>query len=178
MNRLGLHRRTGRGGRRRLAAVAAVLGATLLACSAPAYAQTPPDSGAVDQYVEDVPTAGGSTHPGKNPGKKDTIKPSVAAQIDSQGGSDAPVLTEVATSSDYGAGPKLPDAPKPGVRDGEISNAAPEADVSSSALASSAVSAVQGAETARLVGFLVVLFGISVATLTAAALRQRRPTQA
>ena len=41
-------------------------------------------------------------------------------------------------------------------------------------MAASAVSAVSGAETVRLVGFLLVLFGISVATLTAAALRQRR----
>ncbi len=151
------------------------MGATLLAATAPAQAQT---SGGVDQYVEDVPTAGGSTHPGKGPGKKDTIKPSVATEIEEQGGTDAPVLTEVATSSDYGAGQALRPAPQAGARDGEISNAAPEADVSSSALAGSAVSAVSGAETVRLVGFLFVLFAISLATLTAAALRQRRPTQA
>jgi hypothetical protein len=151
--------------------VAAIFGATLLACSG-AYAQT---SGGVDQYVEDVPSAGGTTHPGKGKPKKDTIKPSVETQIEEQGGSDAPVLTEVATSSDYGAGPKLkPAAPKMTVREGEISKADPEADVSNGAIAASAVSAVSGAETARLAGFLVILFVISVATLTAAALRQRR----
>jgi hypothetical protein len=33
---------------------------------------------------------------------------------------------------------------------------------------------VQGAGTARLAGFLFVLFGISIATLVAATLRQRR----
>ena len=84
-----------------MAIAAAVFGATLLACSG-AYAQT---SGGVDQYVEDVPSAGGTTHPGKDKPKKDTIAPSVETQIEEQGGSDAPVLTEVATSSDYGAGP-------------------------------------------------------------------------
>lgn len=165
-----MHGGNGIGGRRRLAAVAAVFGATLLACSG-AYAQT---SGGVDQYVEDVPSAGGTTHPGKDKPKKDKIKPSVETQIEEQGGSDAPVLTEVATSSDYGAGPKLPAAPKMTVREGEISQAAPEDDVSNGAVAASAVSAVSGAETVRLVGFLLVLFGISIATLTAAALRQRR----
>ena len=114
--------------------------------------------------------------PARDKPKKDTIKPSVETQIEEQGGSDAPVLTEVATSSDYGAGPKLPAAPKMTVREGEISQAAPEADVSNGAVAASAVSAVSGAETARLVGFLLVLFGITVATLTAAALRQRPRT--
>ncbi len=152
-----------------MAIVAAVFGATLLACSG-AYAQT---SGGVDQYVEDVPSAGGTTHPGKDKPKKDSLTPSVETQIEEQGGSDAPVLTEVATSSDYGAGPKLQSAPKMTVREGEMSNADPEADVSNGAVAASAVSAVSGAETVRLVGFLLVLFGISVAALTAAALRQR-----
>ncbi len=166
-----MHRRNGIGGRRRLAAVAAVFGATLLACSG-AYAQT---SGGVDQYVEDVPSAGGTTHPGKGKPKKDTIKPSVETQIEEQGGSDAPVLTEVATSSDYGAGPKLagraearPCAtarsrtpiPRPTCRARRDRRLGRERGA--------------GAETARLAGFLIVLFGISVATLTAAVLRQRR----
>lgn len=172
VNRLVVHGRKRHRGRRGLLVLAAVVGATLLGGSGQAYAQTtPPDSGGVDQYVEDVPTAGGSHVPGKGPGKHETIKPSVATQIDELGGVDAPVLTEVATSSDYGAGPKTA---KPGARGEDVSAAAAIADVSSRATAASAVSAVQGAGTTRLAGFLLLLFGISVATVIAAALRQRR----
>ncbi len=170
MDQVFVHGRKRHRGRRGLLVLAAVIGATLLAGTGQAYAQTPPDSGGVDQYVEDVPTAGGSTVPGKGKDKDETIAPSVATQIDEQGGADAPLLTEIATSSDYGAGPKF--GPKTANED--VSSAAPEADVSSTAAAASAVSAVQGAGMARLAGFLFVLFGISIATLVAATLRQRR----
>ena len=177
-----MHGRKGHRGGRGLFVLAAVFGATLLAGSGQAYAQTeppppppPPSSGGVDQYVEDVPTAGGSHVPGKGPNKPAPIKPSVQTQIVEQGGVDAPALTKIATSPDYGAGQKLTpkQTVKPGARGEDVSSAS-SGDVSSTAAASSAVSAVQGTGIARLVGFLLVLFGISVATLTAAARRQQR----
>jgi hypothetical protein len=164
MDQFFLHGRKRHRGRRGLLALAFVVGATLLAGTGQAYAQTTPDSGAVDQYVEDVPTAGGSTVPSTGAGEDEAIQPSVATQINQQGGTDAPALTKVASSSKYGAGAFGED----------VSGAAPEADLSSTAAAASAVSAVQGAGTARLAGFLFVLFGISIATLVAATLRQRR----
>ena len=146
--------------------MAAVFAASLLACSG-AYAQT---SGGVDQYVEDEPSAGGSGQPGKD--KDQPVTPSVVAQIEDQGGSDAAALQEAAAAPT----PKLnlPDAPTKGVRDGGLSNASPVEDVSAANLGDPDSNPLAGAETIRLVGFLVVLFGISVATLTAAALRQRR----
>jgi hypothetical protein len=175
-----VHGRKGHRGGRGLLVLAAVFGATLLAGSGQAYAQTEPPppppggSGGVDQYVEDVPTAGGSHVPGKGPTRPAPIKPSVQTQIVAQGGVDAPALTKIATSPDYGAGEKLtPQTVKPGARGEDVSSAS-SGDVSSTAAAASAMSAVQGTGIARLVGFLLVLFGISVATLTAAATRQQR----
>ena len=176
-----MHGRRGHRGGRGLLVLAAVFGATLLAGSGQAFAQTEPPppppggSGGVDQYVEDVPTAGGSHVPGKGPTKPAPIKPSVQTQIVEQGGADAPALTKIATSPDYGAGQKLTpkQTVKPGARGEDVSSAS-SGDVSSTAAAASAVSAVQGTGIARLVGFLLVLFGISVATLTAASRRQQR----
>jgi hypothetical protein len=179
---LGVHvyERERRGAGRR-PAIAALALATLLACAGQASAQTPDDSGAVDQYVEDIPTAGGSAVPGREaPKQKGKLKPSVAASIDSDGGADAPALAELATSPDYGAGAKLgrSKGSRLGVHNEVVESGDPELDVSNRAALTSAVSAAQGAGTARLAGFLAVLFGISVATLGAAALRHRRGTLA
>lgn len=191
------------GGRLRLLRLAALTIGVLVAWSiwaAQAYAQTPDGPAAVDQYVEDVPTSGGSAIPGstKHPPKKSSLPHRVSSQIASQGGSDAAILRDIASSPDYGA-PAASSTPggrgkasgKGGTRqngrmetddrtamtrsarEGAESIPTPSDSSDSDAL-SAAVSAVQGGDAARLVGLLVVLFAISVAALAAAGLRNRR----
>jgi hypothetical protein len=62
----------------------------------------------VDQYIEEVPTAGGSTPSGRGEeepaaGGSAALPPSVLAEIESQAGSDAAKLNDIATSVAYGA---------------------------------------------------------------------------
>ena len=144
-----------------------------------------------------MPTSGGATVPGKkNKPKKNSLPPAVSNSIEQQGGSDAGILREVATSPDYGApatsAPKGNAGNKPKAKKGKRKDAAqgaqgtargasPEGhviprpqDSSPSEALSAAVSAVQGGDAARMVGLLVVLFLISVAALATAALRHRR----
>ncbi len=168
----------------RKALIALSVAATLLATAGSAYAQTGGDGSGVDQYVEDVPSASGPAHPGVGSSHQTKLPPSVASQINSQGGSDSSTLRDLATSSDYGGQPVKkknaaaagPIVGTPG-RGESIAGANAESDTSASDALGSAVSAVSGGEAARLVGLLVVLFLISVATLTSAGLRQRRRAQ-
>jgi hypothetical protein len=182
-----------RGRGRRVRRLAVVTIGVLVACSTwagQAYAQTPDGTSAVDQYVEDVPTSSGSTIPGKNKPKKNSLPPSVSNQIERQGGSDAAILREVASSPDYGAPAATP--PKAKKKAGAKAAAKGDAartnrpareegggipapsDSSASEAVSAAVSAAQGGDAARLVGLLIALFVISLAALTAAGLRHRR----
>ena len=174
--------------RRRVLAFAATVGATLLAASAPAYAQLPGGPGAVDQYVEDVPTGGGSSHPTADPTSSTPAPSGVQQQIDAQGGSYAPLLTQVVSSSTYGA-PQGRAGNKGGGKDGggkdggssaermERTGELPEAVSSgteSSGVVSSAVTAVEGSDSRRLVGLLLALLAVTAATVVAVGLRQRR----
>ena len=185
----GPHQPTKRARRRAAIALGVLLAFTTWAGQA--YAQTPDGPSAVDQYVEDVPTSGGATAPGKNKPKINSLPPSVSNQIDQQGGSDAAILREVATSPDYGApaaatgkkagtkanGKRNGKETAAGVTRGKAADAreipAP-ADSSPSEAVSAAVSAVQGGDAGRLVGLLIALFVISIAALAAAGLRSRR----
>jgi hypothetical protein len=174
-----IRRERSRGTRRIL--VALTVGATLLASAGSAYAQTGGDGSSVDQYVEDVPTASGSVHPGVGSSHQTKLPSSIGSQISSQGGADAGTLRALATKSEYGGQPTKKGSSDPLVgtpgRGESIAGANAESDGSAGDALSSAVSAVQGGEAARLVGLLIVLFCISVATLTAAGLRQRRRAQ-
>jgi hypothetical protein len=167
----------------RCALLSLAVAATLLATAGGAYAQTGDDGSGVDQYVEQPPSASGNTH---GSGPSTSLPTDVKSEISSQGGSDASALETIVTNPAYGgAGAKKKKAAKgaagptvgtPG-RGESVSGADPEGDVSATGALSSAVSAVNGGEAARLVGLLVVLFLISVATLTSAGLRQRRRAQ-
>jgi cobalamin biosynthesis Mg chelatase CobN len=156
----------------------------LLAWAGQAYAQTPSDASAVDQYVEDVPTSQGSTRPGQGKSTKTTIAPSVSSQIDAEGGSDADLLREVASSSDYGAPQKAKprkakpkakaDGPKRSIRTDDGAPVAGPEDPSAGEAISAAASAVQGGDASRLVALLIALFVITLAALAAAGIRQKR----
>jgi hypothetical protein len=160
--------------RRRVLAFAAIVGATLLAGSAPAHAQLPSDPGAVDQYVEDVPTGGGSAHPTADTPTKTSVPGSLQEQINTEGGSDAALLTEVVSSSAYGA-PQRPAGGGGGssaerMERGDTAPSAAEA----SGVVSSAITAVEGGDSRRLLALLGALLAVSVATVVAVGVRQRR----
>jgi hypothetical protein len=177
----------GRRARRGLLLVGAAGVATLLALPATAAAQTTDDPSAVDQYVEDVPTGGGSSVPGSGGKPKNTnLPPGVTAQIADQGGDDADLLNQVASSSDYGAPQKTlkRKTEKSGYtisgaqmerREGGGSAGGAEEDVSAASAVSSAIAA-DGAGATRLVGLLVLLFAISLGALAFSAIRHRRRT--
>jgi hypothetical protein len=161
--------------RRHRWAIGVTLVVTLIACAGPASAQTPPSS-AVDQYVEDQPTSEGSVPTtgsggGGSPPQTTGLDHKTSAAITRQGGEDTPVLKALATDARYGA-PQ--DKLKTTRKAREVGLSRGGSDASPGEAVSAAVSAVQGGEAGRLIGLLVVLFVISVMTLGAAALRQKR----
>ena len=167
------------GGRRWLLGLAVAV--SVLAFAATASAQAPPS--AVDQYVEDPPSAGGSTPKGANGGGTGGgggsrgLPTHVSSQLEQQGGTDASLLAEVATSARYGAPGKDLAAGTVGRRgvDGDALAAAdPRGDVTAGDTFSAAVSAVQGGDAGRLFGLLIAMAAITVVALAAAGLRHRR----
>jgi hypothetical protein len=166
----------------RSALLALTVAASLLATAGGAYAQTGDDGSAVDQYVEQPPSASGNTHSSGTPATPPT-------QSGSAGGGGTSALETIVTNPAYGGvvvdkkkkhgkngASGGPTVGTPG-RGESIPSAGAQGDVSASDALSSAVSAVDGGEAARLVGLLVVLFLISVATLTSAGIRQKRRAQ-
>lgn len=154
--------------------------ATLLAWPAVAQAQAQPacDSSAVDQYVECIPTSGGddaSAGTGADP-TRTLLPPSLVGQIRSQGGEDASLLEEVASSSRYGAPQKSLGQGGSGLN-GKLRLGKEQVtgtDASTGEALGAVVSAVQGGDAGRLVGLLVALFLVSLAAVGAAAVRQKR----
>lgn len=167
--------------RKRWLVVAAAVSLVALAFSGQAFAQV----SAVDQYVEDIPTSEGSTVTGAGGGSGGG-RPSAAVntQIQKEGGEDAPLLQEVVSSPNYGAPSKklAPGRTDRTARErgpnrgyaGELPNAATPDDPSPGSAVSAAVSAVQGGDSARLIGLLVGMLAIATVALAAAALRHRR----
>jgi hypothetical protein len=166
-----------RAGRRALV-VAASVAATLLAAPGLAQAQLPSEPGAVDQYVEDVPAGGGKEHPGTSDPSTASLPADVADRIASEGGSDAPLLEELATSSAYGA-PQSSLRDTSSADDGDREASADEDESEgASGVFSSAFTAAEGGDSKRLLGLLLALLAISVATIVAVAARQRRSDDA
>jgi hypothetical protein len=83
--------------------ILAALAVAALALAAPAGAKSPDDFSASDQYVETLPTTKGPSVARDRKGGKTPLRPSVAAKLRDQGGTDAARLEAVATSSDFGA---------------------------------------------------------------------------
>lgn len=176
-------------GKRHVLVFATVL-LSVLGAPTGAYAQAACDASAVDQYVECIPTSDGDdannesgAGGGGNGGGGTTLSPSVSSQIDSQAGSDAPLLKEVASSPRYGAPTKKLKVPaatgtngKARIGKEQMVQADPQADVSAGDALSAAAGAVGSGDAARLIGLLVALFLVSAATLAAAAARQKRRT--
>jgi hypothetical protein len=82
-----------------------------LAWAGTASGATPPppeDVPAVSAYVELVPTSRGSRSPRVGAGGTSKLPTEVEAQLARGGGTDAPLLKEIATSRAYGAPPSAP----------------------------------------------------------------------
>lgn len=165
--------------KQRRLSILVIAAASLLGFAGDASAQTIEDgSSAVDEYVEDVPTSEGSTPVvGNKPKKRKPLSSRVTAEVHREGGEDAAVLEEVATSSAFGAPQKEINRPrreKP--HDANTNRPAERPQVGSSggeALAAAAT-ATTGENASRLIALLIALGVISVATVATLVARQPR----
>jgi len=143
------------------------------------------DSSAVDQYQECIPSSGGSTptdEPTANNGGSGNsndnqgapLDPNVSEAVTTEGGSDAALLEEVATSPTYGAPKRKPkenrDNPAPTTTKRPVEV---PAGAEPSMAFSAAASAVTGGDQTRLVGIIGAAAAVSLVAF-GATLRQRR----
>jgi hypothetical protein len=151
--------------------------AAALALAPAGNAQTPPpDIGAVDEYREIIPSAGGGRPVDGDGGSKKARLPSKAREtLSREGGSDTSVLEEMATSSRYGAPQesldegttRAPRNPERGAGDLEAGSAEPS-------VSSAAASAVTEEEAGAPVGLLTALAAIAALLTGTAIYRHRR----
>jgi hypothetical protein len=162
-----------------------VLGGVFIAIGAgpsAALADECDDSSAVDQYQECIPSSGGSTPTdnGNNNGGSGgsngsgALDPEVSGAIAGEGGADAALLEQVATSPSYGAPKRGGSSGVPTKRPADIPAGAADAGAESSMALSAAASAVTDGGLSRLVGILAAAFAIAVAAFGTVAFRQRR----
>lgn len=121
----------------------------------------------VDQYVEDIPTASGSTPTGGGPGEGDDqgrpLSADVANELDAKGGADANALGRLATLPALGA-------PRDGLRTGpDVERALAE-----NRSIGAAVGTTASGTTPALYALVVLLVGITAALLGVAVRRARR----
>jgi hypothetical protein len=150
--------------------LAAVVLAVALFASTPASAQDPPPP-PVDEYSENVPTSEGKKETGKEGGKT-SLPPSVAIQVQTQGGQDAVLLEGIATSERYGAPQKS--RPEPVVRNPEQGESEDVGATSAPEVLSAAVETIGDGGQARVIGLLVVMLAIFAAMLAVALRRHPR----
>ena len=162
MRRLVLRRRI----RRR--AFATALAVAALAWPGAAIGQ---NGGLIDQYIEDIPTAGGAHHPsGGSTGTGNsgtqapapppaTLSSAVQTKLDAKGGKDSDLLRQIATSPSYGAPPAT---------SGQVPTPASSPDP-----LSAAVGAVTNGGDGRMVGLFVAILAVTALSLGFAAARRR-----
>jgi hypothetical protein len=139
-----------------LAAVVAVLAALTFAGAAIAQEPPPPDDSAVDQYTEFVPTGRGPKAPGIGKKTRGSLPPKAKKALENTPKRTADALTEIATSSDYGAPARR--APEPVARDAPAPGEEPSLDRTLQATAVAAAPVDDG----RMIGLLVVMLAIAV----------------
>ena len=138
-----------------------------------AFAQT---GGLIDQYIEDVPTSGGTHHAGSGgsggTGSTGSTGSSSAAatpaplptdvktKLEDKGGKDSEILQEIATSPRFGAPP--------------ATSGTVLASASSPGPFSAAVGAVTDGSDGRMVGLFVALLAVTAVSLGFAAASRRR----
>jgi hypothetical protein len=147
-------------------ALATAFASAALALPGAAFAQT---GGLIDQYIEDVPTSGGTHHAGTGSGGTGStgfsaavtpasLPSDVKTKLEDKGGKDSDILQQIATSPRYGAPPAT-------------SGAIPA--TSSPDPFSAAVGALTDGGDGRMVGLFVALLAITAVSLGFAAARRR-----
>jgi hypothetical protein len=147
-------------------ALATAFASAAIALPGAAFAQT---GGLIDQYIEDVPTSGGTHHAGTGSGGTGSTGSSAAVtpaslpsdvktKLEDKGGKDSDILQQIATSPRYGAPPAT-------------SGAIPA--TSSPDPFSAAVGALTDGGDGRMVGLFVALLAITAVSLGFAAARRR-----
>jgi hypothetical protein len=147
--------------------LATALAGAAIALPGAAFAQT---GGLIDQYIEDVPTSGGTHHAGTGSGGTGSTGSSAAVtpaslpsdvktKLEDKGGKDSEILQEIATSPRYGAPPATA---------GAVLTA-----TSSPNPFSAAVGAVTDGGDGRMVGLFVALLAVTAVSLGVAAARRR-----
>jgi hypothetical protein len=147
-------------------ALATAFASAALAMPGTAFAQT---GGLIDQYIEDVPTSGGTHHAGTGSGGTGSTGSSAAVtpaslpsdvktKLEDKGGKDSDILQQIATSPRYGAPPAT-------------SEAIPA--TSSPDPFSAAIGALTDGGDGRMVGLFVALLAITAVSLGFAAARRR-----
>ena len=148
--------------------LATAFASAALALPGTAFAQT---GGLIDQYIEDVPTSGGTHHAGTggsggtgSTGSSAAVTPAslpsdVKTKLEDKGGKDSEILQEIATSPRYGAPPATSGAVL-------TANSSPNP-------FSAAVGALTDGSDGRMVGLFVALLAITAVSLGFAAARRR-----
>jgi hypothetical protein len=147
--------------------LATAFASAAIALPGAAFAQA---GGLIDQYIEDVPTSGGTHHAGTGSGGTGSTGSSAGAtpaslpsdvktKLEDRGGKDSDILQEIATSSRYGAPPAT---------SGAILTATSSPDPFSAA-----VGAVTDGSDGRMVGLFAALLAITAVSLGFSAARRR-----
>ena len=149
-------------------ALATAFASAAIALPGAAFAQT---GGLIDQYIEDVPTSGGTHHAGTggsggtgSTGSSAAVTPAslpsnVTTKLEDKGGKDSDIPQEIATSPRYGAPPATA---------GAVLTATSSPDPFSAA-----VGALTDGSDGRMVGLFVALLAITAVSLGFAAARRR-----
>ncbi len=148
----------------------------------------PGGSAAVAQYVEQFPTSSGSQATGVGKVQTKPLAPSLSRKLTTEGGSDAQLLQQVATSSAYGAPQHILHTKRPKTTiggegrgfgrgspfgDGARGRGQIGGDATPRRALSAAVNVVSDGSDGRLIGLVVLLAAITAVAVAAAAYRQR-----
>jgi hypothetical protein len=141
----------------------AAAAALVLLLAPTAFAASPGDFSASDQYVESVPTSHGPSATDGSKHSRAPLSTGAAAKLRNQGGADAASLEAIATSSDYGA----PQAKREGK--GSSSNSTP-------AVPSASVAAVRESG-GDLIWLLLALLAVTGLLIGAVAYQRHRDSK-
>jgi hypothetical protein len=142
----------------------AAAAALVLLLAPTAFAASPGDFSASDQYVETVPTSRGPSASDDAKHSRTPLSAGAAAKLHNQGGADAASLEAIATSSDYGA-------PQAKRRDGKGGSSK-----STPAVPSASVAAVRDSG-ADLLWLLLALFAVTGLLIGAVAYQRHRDSK-
>ena len=144
---------------RGFAVVAAIAGLSLVGNVHAQGDPPPPHDSAVDQYTELVPSSRGPKAPGIGREKRGALPRKAKKALETTPRSTAEALTDVATSSNYGApARRASQKPEPVARDAPAPGEEPSLDRTLQATAVAAAPVDDG----RMVGLLVVMLAIAV----------------